>query len=674
MEKNRHHGNGQKKGFLFLLAALLFLCFSGRLTVWAAEDNEPDFVPSEIEAPRFSQEAGFYEKTVALSLAAPDAYTIFYTLDGSIPQSGNGQTFRYDGPINLYLSNGKLLTAATVRAVAVTPQGLKSDVVTNTYFVSSGMSSRYQIPVISLVTEPTSLYDSETGLFENPTESGKEWERPAHFEFFLPNGQREISMNLGIRVHGAYSRSARIKSLRLYARAEYDTQKNIKYDFFSDQIVPAIEKNGKEKTITKFKRLILRTGGNEGDAWETTFFRDALAQSLMTDTKLDMQGYRPAVMYLNGEFYGIMNIREREDERYLSSHYNCSEEDVVIYGFEYERDWEGKVIIPETGDAFQTVIEEGSDDQLSFFEEAFRFVTENDLNDRENYKKAKQYFDIDHFIDYLCVQIYSGNTDWPHNNAKAWRYTGEASSEYGLDGRIRFLLYDVDFAFGLYEHRANESILSPMMKLNNQNPYVDVISRLFRGFLQNDGFRQKFARRFDTLLKTKFVPEQILKTIDSLAALYEPIVLEVYEKYGQRMKYSRSIDIVKDYVSQRTDEMKTALYQLMSADIEAPDIPEEDTEPTKVPEKPDVEPTAEPQQPEQEPTKPPKETEPTAEPTAEPEKEPTGPETVTEPTDPVTKDEEKTQTEQNTKRLYFFVIFGVVLLALIGIILIVRKK
>ena len=121
---------------------------------------------------------------------------------------------------------------------------------------------------------------------------------------------------------------------------------------------------GGQKNIEKFKRLVLRGGGNESDAWEVTFFRDILTQSLMVGTSLDLQAYQPAVVFLNGEFYGILNIRERMDDRYLAAHYNCSEEDVAIYGFKYNKDSDGHVILPPAGeDVFRVQMEEGPEEE-----------------------------------------------------------------------------------------------------------------------------------------------------------------------------------------------------------------------------------------------------------------------------------------------------------------------
>lgn len=543
---------------LFCTVCLFCVLGGGRQAVAVTEEDDV-FVPSSVPAPEFSVQGGFYEESFELSLTVPDGTEVYYTLDGSEPRKSETGTSLYTAPLRIekQKKGQALLKASVVRAVSVTADGEYSDIQTHTYFVADGMKERYAVPVLSIVASPEALYDNETGIFANPSESGKEWERPAHFEYFLPDGQQELSMNVGLRIHGGYSRRMVIKSLRIYARAEYDTQKNFQYDFFSGSILPAKEKNGSKENIEKFKRLILRTGGNEGDAWEATYFRDVLSQSLMADSLLDLQAYAPAIAYINGEFYGILNLRERMDERYLASHYNCPEEDVAVYNFEYNTDENGKVILPPEGEpVFEVVVEEGPDGAKEYFEQAYEYVVTQDMSDETAYAKAKEYFDVDNFIDYLCVELFSGNTDWPHNNCRIWRYTGEPSGEYGLDGKLRFMVYDIDFSFGLYGHKPDENTLGPMVSDKGAEPYRDVLTCLFRAFLENDGFRQQFCMRFLDLLNTNFSAEEIIEKIDALEKVYTPLVVEQYAKYGPKFAYSDNVNTARNFARMRANAVR----------------------------------------------------------------------------------------------------------------------
>ncbi|MBQ8798767.1 MAG: CotH kinase family protein [Lachnospiraceae bacterium] len=568
---NKKQRSNWVKCFIFIMVLGCHGILGRPLDGFGAEEEV--FVPSTVPAPVFSVPAGFYEEEFTLELAAEEGLEIYYTLDGSEPVADGVQTMAYLEPIVIELCESvkgqELLSATVVRAVCVTEDGEYSDVQTNTYFVAEKMSDWYQVPVVSLVADPTAFYDEETGIITNYDERGREWERPAHLEYFTPTGEREVSMNVGVRINGAYSRRFDMKSFRIYARAEYDTQKNIKYDFFSGGLIPAMEKNGEQKNIEKFKRIILRAGGNESDAWETTFFRDILAQSAMVGTSLDLQSYQPAVTYVNGEFYGVLNIRERMDDRYLASHYNCSETDVAIYGFHYNKNEDGKVILPAAGeDVFTVEMEEGPEEEAAFFEEAYDFVTENDMSDPVQYEKAQSYFDIENFIDYLCIELYSGTTDWPHNNCEAWRYTGEPSEEYGLDGKIRWLLFDLDFAFGLYGHSVEElTIASMVADQRHEQPYRDVLTCLFRAFLKNDGFKEQFRSRFTELLDTNLSAVEWKKKIDILEEIYGPLVTEKYLKYGKKQDFRINVDIVREYTAKRAGVMKRSLTWVLDEEL-----------------------------------------------------------------------------------------------------------
>lgn len=285
---NKRKRAGFRKRILFMMILGLCVVAGGtrRMTFGAEEEV---FVPSTVTAPDFSVPAGFYNEAFSLELTAGEGLSIYYTLDGSEPVADGAQTMLYTEPIAIELCEGvkgvDLLSGTVVRAVCVTEDGEYSDIQTNTYLVARRISEWYQVPVVSLVADPAAFYDEDTGIIANAEEKGREWERPAHLEYFTPEGKREISMNVGVRINGAYSRRFDMKSFRIYARAEYDTQKNIKYDFFSGGLIPAVEKNGEQKNIEKFKRILLRAGGNESDAWETTFFRDILAQSAMVVSK-----------------------------------------------------------------------------------------------------------------------------------------------------------------------------------------------------------------------------------------------------------------------------------------------------------------------------------------------------------------------------------------------------
>ncbi len=517
---------------------------------------------SLVQEPRFSVPAGLYTEEFELSItAAAPEYEIYYTLDGSIPVPGSTTTYPYTSPIRIGFEAirekpSDYFCGTVIRAIAVNAAGDQSDAATASYFVDSNILTRYRLPIISIATEHDNLYGNTTGIMTPglTQNRGREWERPIHFEYFDRDGQLQLSMDAGIRLHGAASRDWAFKSFRIYARSDYDTQTQFAYDFFGNGLIPAIVESGEKqgKTIDKFKRLILRNAGNEGTAGDGTLFRDALSQALMTNTSLDLQGYSPAVTFLNGEFYGIQNIRERQDEKYIEDHYDVDESNVIIYEFSY--DDQGAQV---------PVISFGEEADLEFYNNLLNFIRNNDLSVKENYDKVQEWLDIENFVDYQIINIFGANRDWPGNNCKAWRVRTDYNPDapYGLDGRIRWLVYDTDFNFGLYNPWAvNMDSLSDATKIGGREwPTQDGATLFLRKLLENDEFKTYFCQRYLDLLNTNFDKDYANTLIDQFASEYRSAIGEFRERYGLLHDWEQNVQTVKDFISKREAICKSQL-------------------------------------------------------------------------------------------------------------------
>ncbi len=205
-------------------------------------------------------------------------------------------------------------------------------------------------------------------------------------------------------------------------------QEYIEYPVFGNRKIV------QEDNVTdKFKTLLLRNGGNDA---QSTIFRDAIMQSLVEHTSLDVQAYKPVILFLNGEYWGIHNIRERFDKYYFENYYGVSEEELVIM----EKDGE---------------LVEGTEEDVAYYRNMIDYIKNNSMKDSKHYQYISTLIDIENFILYNMAQIFFDNTDWPGNNNDFWRVRKETYDEdapYGHDGRWRWLLYDTDFGFGLYPY------------------------------------------------------------------------------------------------------------------------------------------------------------------------------------------------------------------------------
>ncbi len=546
-----------------------------------------------VKDPVFSHKAGFYNSQFNLQLTTDDANTkIYYTLNGSDPVPGASGTFEYTNPILVKsrvgdpnvlskisnISNdmwsswngpkGEVFKCTTLKAVAINNGGNKSKIITNSYFVDNNMTSRYNLPVISLVTDQANFFDNTKGIYVNGNyeKKGEEWERPVHIEFFEKDGTLAFSQYSGIRINGGYTRKIAQKSFRLYAGHDYDDVDTYKYEIF-----PGLKKKANGKKLDKFETLILRNAGNDHSG---TMFRDALIQGLVSHLNVDTMAYRPSVVFLDGEFWGIYNIRERYDNKYIKSHYNADKDKVVIL------------------DVLQTpeVSEGESDDYKLYQDDVINYLKSNSIKNAGVYEYIKTKIDIENYINYNVTEIYCGNTDWPGNNMAIWKYKTDdgnyhPEAPYGQDGRWRWLLKDTDFGFG-YQNQspsfdsikyATSEQFVPGAALNSNSSWAVF---LLKTLIQNTEFRNQFINSFADQLNTSFIPTRVNAKVDELKAGIEVAMPEQCDRWqaismtstnqntnpfggipgmGGSSSWYDTIKVVKNYAEQRPSYMRQAI-------------------------------------------------------------------------------------------------------------------
>ena len=473
-----------------------------------------------LDKPHFSHEGGFYKKGFRLTLSSNEADAkIYYTLDGSVPTE---QSYLYTEPISILPNDER---ATVIRARTYKEGYPKSEVVTHSYFVSESMLNSYNVPVISLVTDPDNLFDYRKGIYipgrvferwreNNPdtvvtgaapanyNQRGKLWEREASIELFETDGRRSLVQNIGIRIHGGYSRSNALKSLALYARENYDDNPYFTYNIFSDKIE------------IKCSKILLRTSATDS---KHSLFRDAFMQSLARETGiLDTQRFRPCIVHINGDYYGIHNIREAYDKNYINIHYDINTDEVVM-------------IKNPTGIA-GVEIHEGFPGDEMHYNRMITFLKETGVKTDYDYSYIKTQMDIDNFIEYNIFQIFCDNRDWPGNNVLVWRKRTEyfePNAPYGHDGRWRWILVDLDYGFGLYqgEKAAQNNSLKRALEENGPDwPNPPWSTFLLRSLLENDEFRNQFINTFADRLNSIFKPELVIERIEELKNIYYPYV------------------------------------------------------------------------------------------------------------------------------------------------------
>ena len=445
-----------------------------------------------------------------------------------------------------------------VKAAVFSAEGdILSHISVKSYFVSQNIMSRYgSLPVVSVVTDSSNLFDEATGIYANYSQSGSDWERPVYFELFEPAGTLVVSQNMGVRINGGTTRSLAQKALRFYAKDSYDKENpTIEYEIFD-----GLTKSCNDDILATFKRIILRSSGNDNSG---TLFRDALMQELVSDLNVDTQAARPCVAFVNGEFWGIYNIRERYDDHYFANHYDIDGDRVTVLEI-------------ASGNSTPEV-SEGEESDLDYYEEMWNFFNDHSMADESSYQKALEYVDIDNLMDYHIANIYSANTDWPANNNVFWRYRTEnggydGGAEWYKDGRYRWIIKDMDWGFGLMSDQSNDTLSHALNESSSGrwgNGFTSSQSTLiFRCLLENQGFQAGFINRFCDVMNTNYNAGTVVEAISNWKSEIEPAIDEQANRYPGsvpgRESWEAAVDKMVRFAQERAGYMEGYLQERFS--------------------------------------------------------------------------------------------------------------
>lgn len=484
-----------------------------------------------------------------------DNSRIYYTTDNSIPDTNS---ILYTGtPIKLHdktyspniYSNFQTITTKLdsitynipkcniIRATCYQNNSQIGKINSQSFFVGNHFTPMTNLPIISLITAEENLFSNEKGILVpgniqeenhilNYEQKGQEWERPICFEYINNSGECIINQNIGIRIHGGTSRKANNKSFRLYARNKYD-KKYLEYPFFNNE-------------KTKYKRLLLRVSGQDRSL---TYFRDALMHTILSETSLNMQAYQPCILYINGEYWGITNLRERQDEYYIETNFNYPADFVQI----------------DSGDELKALTD---------------YVQNNDIRVDIHYNYICSKIDIDNFIDLCIADNYFFR--WDYLNRKLWRLNE--------DDNWKWFMYDMDVGMGGYatgdipwEFNFFEYMLAPEnIDDYTLSSYPTRGNILFKELFKNENFRNKFLNQYILYLKTIFRSQIIISTIDSIKSNIEPEMPNHIKRWGS----PSSLEIWNDEV----EKLKTYsvfrpcyVYQQINRNYNLTDIDLENT-------------------------------------------------------------------------------------------------
>jgi len=503
---------------------------------------------------------------ITINMKTKKGYRIYYTLDGSVPSK---KSIKYKKPIKLnrYSSPDQLVLkdniklmihtgiaiddniprGTVLRAAAIAPNGEVGPIETRTYFIGTDIADYYnKIAVISLVTDPKNLLDYKTGIFVkgeiydkwvktkdgiktlsegkkheiegNYTQKGKDWEREATIEMFDGINTSSFKEDVGIRLKGSQSRFYSQKSFNIYFREDYGNKK-LKYELFQDA------KDIDGKVINEYKRFTIRNGGNDTNY---TKFKDQMLQDLVKDRKVDTQSGRVAIVFINGEYWGIYDLQEKYSDSYYAEHYKIDKDNVVVIK--------------------ESEVEEGKEEDIKLYNELMEYANK-DLSDWNTYNEFKEKVDIDSMIDYFAIEIYIGNGDWGEEkgklkNTQLWRVRKPDGSLYG-DGKWRWSLYDLEYSSGLYEQEITNVRYNTLDMALNRQP-------LFKSAMNNSEFRQKFYDTLREIGSNNYSKDRVETAINNYDNLWKPYMLDYYRRFGSNeFERDKSITDMNNYFAER---------------------------------------------------------------------------------------------------------------------------
>lgn len=462
----------------------------------------------------FSNEGGIItESSINLSLSGnTGTQEIRYTIDATEPTETS----------TLYTAPIEIPKNTVVRARLYDSNYIPSFSKSKTYV----FNANHEIDVLFLATAPDNFFDNDTGIYvygdtyeSSITYKGanfwEDWERPIHFSFYNKDTKKiEVEFNAGVKIFGGRSRIRGQRPFSIFARGQYGTSE-IEYPFF-DTV-----------NYDKFQGLVIRNSGND---WLGTSIKDAALTSLMKGSGLDVQAFNPIATYLNGQYWGLYNLREKINEHFLASKHGIDADDIDLL----ERNAQ---------------VKHGSNTE---YNQLINYVSSKDLSDDANFEYVKERVDLDNYAIYQISQAYFSNIDWPGNNIRFWKHS---------KGKWCWILYDTDLGYSLGEvDRNGLSHATGSIIYRNFNP--EWATLLLRNLLTNIGFRNQFINRYADELNTRFKPQNVKNHIDSVFELVKPEINAHYTRWNSNPTNAQnSVNRMKTFAEKRhslaKDHIKT---------------------------------------------------------------------------------------------------------------------
>ena len=524
-------------------------------------------------APKFSHDSGLHEQEFLLSIKPQYRdEKIIYTLDGSFPDLERNPegTLIYENPVKINATNNSTTLSSKWYGTENSTYPQRSENLipysgtviraktqfsaeNSAFFFFSNMGE-ITLPIISLTMENDYLIDPKLGLYTpgqayeeylnssdfdenlkinfpaNFFNRGIEWERPFSKDtrnaviFHYCVASRCLNQNIGVRISGSTTRRNPMKSLRLYAREEYG-KGYFEGKFFNDQ------------KVSKYKRLILR---NSGQDWGVTMLANGTFHTIAESLNIETQNYQPTVLFINGEYWGIHNLRERYDKFYFSEKFNVKSDNVTIIDGYFN-------------------VREGSLAAAKEYSNFINSLTKFDYGDPEAIEQIQDNIDLSNYFDYMILQTFFAPWDWPTDNVRLWRVSENNQSSKSDLTKWRWIIKDLDLgghltvdhnlgvsSYDYFVERIESTEFTVRNAINYNENYDAGLSLIFTHILSNSQTRAAFLDRYLQMLGGPLSSSEMI----DILTLHSQAIRPEMERHIQRWGYPRSTQVWESYIDE----------------------------------------------------------------------------------------------------------------------------
>ena len=506
-----------------------------------ATNATSQFATERLEAPVVDTDSKVFTDGFRIRVTIPSGATLRYTKDGSAPTASNGETS----------SDGRFtIDETTILRLCLMKKGyLPSPVVTRSYIFQN---HDYYLPILSVCSEPKNFFDNKVGVFVRGTNGivgngqstackwNMDWERPINMEYMIPvkdkNGNIHYSAVLNqeadLEICGGWTRAyggATVDGKTWQARSSFRIKTDKRYEGVNVIDYPVFP----SKIHNKYRCWQVRNGGNDTQAR----IKDPALQMIVMKSGfyVDCQDYQPAHVFLNGDYYGMLNIRESNNKHFAYSNYGIDFSDMDQF------------------DLSNAQYNQKMGDNKAWLQLLKLASNLAQTKSAETYSQICDLLDMDEYINYMALECYMGPSDWitNTNNIKGFRSR--------TDGKFHFVLFDADSAFG------SANMLTSVLNTSGGANVDD----LFRYLMRYDPFRRQFMDAYCIVDGSVFEPTRCEEIVRDIYYNINPALS--FEGSGSNMGLISSIRSA--YNSTRISNMRSyyglsySIYATISANI-----------------------------------------------------------------------------------------------------------